>query len=71
MLTLIRPAPGFSIVDPYLGGYLPAEGREVDLNDLYWHRLMMDGDIQVAAPEIAAHEAMPAMPHDEQRSDEE
>ena len=48
----ILPAPGLQIFDPVRRDYLPPEGRDVDLSDHYWHRLLLDGDIVLPAGPI-------------------
>ncbi len=43
----IKPAEGLKVRIPYnpSAGYLEPEGREVPDGDLYWHRLLLDGDV--------------------------
>ena len=50
----VKPAEGLKIRDPFKKDHLPPEGREVPNGDLYWHRLLMDGDVIAAAPETTA-----------------
>jgi hypothetical protein len=46
----VKPAAGLKIRDPFKKDHLPAEGREVPDSDLYWHRLLRDGDVVAASP---------------------
>ena len=41
----VYPAAGLKIRDPFKKDFLPPEGRNVTDGDLYWHRLLRDGDI--------------------------
>ena len=43
----IKPLNNKQIPDPVRGGFLPQEGAEVDVNDLYWNRRIADGDVEV------------------------
>jgi hypothetical protein len=47
----IKPAEGLTIFDPFSKDHIPAEGREVPDGDLYWQRLLMDGDVFVVDTE--------------------
>jgi hypothetical protein len=44
----VKPAPGFTIRDPDLFDFLPADGRDVPETD-YWNRRLRDGDVVAAA----------------------
>ncbi|MDE1901518.1 MAG: DUF2635 domain-containing protein [Alphaproteobacteria bacterium] len=48
----VKPKPGFKIRDPHRRDHLPPEGRTVPDGDLYWARLLRDGDVTLAAPEF-------------------
>ncbi|MNV98634.1 hypothetical protein D3C71_1939130 [compost metagenome] len=48
----VKPASGREIPDPEKGGYLPAEGREVE-QSTYWLRRIADGDVVEVKPGIA------------------
>lgn len=41
----VKPAPGLSIRDPELLDLLPAEGREVSDDNMYWQRRVRDRDV--------------------------
>lgn len=41
----IKPVENKNIPDPVRGGFLPQEGAEVDVNDIYWLRRIIDGDV--------------------------
>lgn len=43
----IKPKDNKQIPDPARGGYLPADGANVDSNDIYWQRRINDGDVEV------------------------
>lgn len=45
----VKPAEGRQVPDPYAGGFLPPEGREVEANQ-YWLRRKEDGDVVEAQP---------------------
>lgn len=45
----VIPAKGRTVPDPYQGGDLPAEGREVEANQ-YWLRRKEDGDVTEGTP---------------------
>lgn len=49
----VKPAPGLVIRDPDLKDLIPAEGRNVPNDNMYWHRRLRDGDV-VLAKETAA-----------------
>jgi hypothetical protein len=59
-------APDHLIVrDPVSGQVMPAEGRHVPDNDLYWHKRLLEGDIIEAKPPAAPEpEQEPAAPSD-------
>ena len=44
----IKPINNKQIPDPVRGGFLPEQGAEVDVNDIYWQRRINDGDVEVA-----------------------
>ncbi|CQJ56520.1 putative bacteriophage protein [Yersinia intermedia] len=46
----VIPKDGRSVPDPVRGGFLPAEGRNVDEN-IYWHRRIASGEVTVKAAE--------------------
>lgn len=45
----VTPKQGLMIFDPRLKDRLPPEGREVPDGDVYWTRLLLDGDIVLAS----------------------
>ncbi len=45
----IKPTQGRQVPDPYAGGFLPPEGREVEANQ-YWLRRIEDGDVTEGKP---------------------
>ena len=47
----VKPAAGLKIRDPFKRDHLPPEGREVPDGDLYWARLVRDGDVVIVEPE--------------------
>lgn len=47
----VKPAAGLKIRDPFKRDHLPPEGREVPDGDLYWIRLLRDGDVVAVEPE--------------------
>lgn len=50
----VKPVSGRQIPDPDKGGFLPAEGGEVESNQ-YWLRRIADGDVtQISQPVAAA-----------------
>lgn len=51
----VKPKEGLKIVDLIKKDFLPPEGREV-ADDLYWHRLIRDGDITIADPQTKRKE---------------
>jgi hypothetical protein len=47
----VIPREGLKVPDPFNGGHLPEEGREVPGNG-YWHRRLRDKEVVLgAAPE--------------------
>lgn len=48
----VKPVSGRDVPDPEKGGYLPAEGREVEPS-LFWLRRLRDGDVVEVKPGIA------------------
>jgi hypothetical protein len=52
----IKPAAGRQVPDPDRGGYLPPEGREVEMHQ-YWHRRINDGDVVEVKPAAAAKQS--------------
>lgn len=50
----IKPNAGILVRDPKTLRIVPPEGIEVDPNDLFWHRVVMDGDFTVTEPESSA-----------------
>lgn len=55
----IKPLQGKKVIDYTTQEDLPAAGKNVDDNDIYWHRRKLDGDIEIldAPPEEPAVEA--------------
>lgn len=51
--VFVYPRKGYKIPDPAQGDFLPATGRTVSV-DLYWSRLLRDGDVSTEAPAAAA-----------------
>jgi len=45
----IKPNPAMNIVDPDMGDFLPAGGRNV-IDSPYWQRLLRDKDVDQADP---------------------
>lgn len=45
----VIPAKGRQVPDPFMGGNLPPEGREVEANQ-YWHRRVNDEDVTEGTP---------------------
>lgn len=45
----VKPVSGRDVPDPEKGGYLPADGREVEPN-VYWLRRLSDGDVTDTEP---------------------
>lgn len=45
----VKPKKGLRILDPRLRDRLPEDGREVPDGDVYWNRLLIDGDIVLAS----------------------
>jgi hypothetical protein len=43
-MTMLQPAPGRQVRDPFTMQLLPAEGADIILNDFYLRRLR-DGDV--------------------------
>lgn len=43
----VKPVPGRQVPDPDKGGYLSADGREVE-DSVYWHRRVTDGDVRIS-----------------------
>lgn len=54
----VYPSPGLVVRDPVLRDALPAEGREVSDDDLYWVRRLESGDATLTAPAPAAAVAL-------------
>lgn len=46
----VYPTPGLVVRDPVLRDALPAEGRDVADDDLYWVRRIQDGDVTLTPP---------------------
>lgn len=44
----IKPKDNKQIPDPVRGGFLPEQGAEVDVNDMYWQRRINDGDVEIS-----------------------
>lgn len=45
----IVPKAGLKIRDPHTLQVLPEDGKEVPDHDLFWHRLINDGDVTVVS----------------------
>lgn len=45
----VTPKQGLNIFDPISKDRIPPEGREVPDGDVYWTRLLIDGDIVLAS----------------------
>ena len=51
---VVKPVPGGpNVFDPVTKQFIPAEGITVDDFDLYWHRRLRDGDVQIVKPDAA------------------
>lgn len=48
----VKPVSGRNVPDPEKGGYLPAEGREVE-QSVYWLRRLEEGDVTEVKPGAA------------------
>lgn len=48
----VKPAEGRQVPDPYAGGFLPPEGREVEANQYWLRRRDVDGDVVEAQPVV-------------------
>jgi len=46
----LKPTAGTQVPDPDRGDVLPADGRNVELNQ-YWQRRIADGDVVEASPQ--------------------
>jgi hypothetical protein len=57
----VFPAPGLLVRDPATKTHVPAEGLDVPDGDLFWNRLLRDGDVTLtppdATPEVIEHAA--------------
>lgn len=58
----VKPAPGLVVRDPDLKDLIPAEGRHVSDDSMFWHRRLRDKDVVLAKPpaENAAPQAAAA-----------
>lgn len=56
----IKPAPGLRIRDPHTKQFLPDDGVEVPNDDLFWHRLINDGDVILVPPDQPAIRSRPS-----------
>lgn len=56
----VYPTPGLVVRDPVLRDALPAEGRDVADDDLYWVRRIQDGDATLTPP--ASGDTTPTSP---------
>ena len=52
----VKPLNGRQVPDPAHGDILPVEGRYV-VDDQYWQRRILDGDIEVADAPVEAKPA--------------
>lgn len=57
----VYPTPGLVVRDPVLRDALPAEGRDVADDDLYWVRRLQDGDATLTPPATGGRPAAPAI----------
>lgn len=55
----VYPSPGLVVRDPVLRDALPAEGRDVSDDDLYWVRRLECGDATLTPPPADALVAAP------------
>lgn len=57
----VKPAPGLVVRDPDLKDLIPAEGRHVSDDSMFWHRRLRDKDVVLATPpaENAASNPVP------------
>lgn len=54
----VRPKPGMTVRHPQTKQIIPAEGIDVLPTDLYWHRRVQQGDVEVVdeQPEAEGNE---------------
>lgn len=50
----VRPIPGMIVRHPTTKQIIPSEGIDVLPTDLYWHRRVQQGDVEVVAEDAAA-----------------
>jgi hypothetical protein len=63
----VKPAQGLVVRDPDLKDLLPAEGRHVSDDSMFWHRRLRDKDVELAEPPAedgASRNALKALPAD-------
>ncbi|MHB9833826.1 DUF2635 domain-containing protein [Paraburkholderia terrae] len=49
----VFPAPGLLVRDPVTKTHVPAdEGLDVPDGDLFWNRLLRDGDVTLTPPDV-------------------
>ncbi|KTT24260.1 hypothetical protein SB14R_10470 [Pseudomonas oryzihabitans] len=56
----VYPTPGLVVRDPVLRDALPAEGRDVPDDDLYWVRRVQDGDVTLTPPAAGGRQVVAA-----------
>lgn len=52
----LTPATGLRVIDPATGQPLPAQGKVVHGNDVYWRRRLNDGEVTESASNSTAQE---------------
>ncbi len=58
---IVKPAPGLKVRHPVTKQLLPDEGIEVPDGDIFWTRVLNDGDVvEVSAKEFQAAQAKAA-----------
>lgn len=55
----VKPKEGLKIFDPFHKDRLPAEGREVPSEDMYWQGLLRDGDVVIVDPPAETVQSTP------------
>ncbi|ETS31056.1 DUF2635 domain-containing protein [Photorhabdus khanii] len=53
----VKPVIGRRVRDPVKGVFLPESGAEVP-NNIFWHRRLKDGDVEICQPEKAVKKAV-------------
>ncbi|EHJ8971177.1 DUF2635 domain-containing protein [Salmonella enterica] len=57
----VKPVAGRMVRCPVRGTLLPESGADVP-DDVFWHRRLMDGDVELSKPEQAGGAAVTASP---------